>query len=100
MTMGSSAWKPWVLDEGDSVALLRHALDLGINFLDMADWSSLGGNEEVVGRSPAAPRWCLRPHLGASTMYTWQFGKMNDVAELNGCRGPWCLKKRPRVRPL
>ena len=51
MSMGSSAWKGWVLDEGDSVPILRRALDLGINFFDMADWYSLGRNEEVVGRN-------------------------------------------------
>src|SRR5262252_10358041 len=51
MSMGSSAWKGWVLDEDASVPLLRHALDCGFNFFDMADWYSLGRNEEVVGRN-------------------------------------------------
>jgi 1-deoxyxylulose-5-phosphate synthase len=51
MSMGSSAWKGWVLDEGDSIPILRHALDLGITFFDMADWYSTGRNEEVVGRN-------------------------------------------------
>src|SRR4029077_8803526 len=51
MSMGSSAWKAWVLDEADSVPILRHALDLGITFFDMADWYSSGRNEEVVGRN-------------------------------------------------
>src|SRR5438045_3168961 len=51
MSMGSSAWKSWVLDEPDSVPILRRALDLGINFFDMADWYSTGRNEQVVGRN-------------------------------------------------
>jgi aryl-alcohol dehydrogenase-like predicted oxidoreductase len=51
MSMGSSAWKGWVLDEPASAAILRHALDLGISFFDMADWYSTGRNEEVVGRN-------------------------------------------------
>src|SRR5476649_1315189 len=51
MAMGSSGWKPWVLDEGESIPILRHALDLGITFFDMADWYSTGRNEEVVGRN-------------------------------------------------
>jgi 1-deoxyxylulose-5-phosphate synthase len=51
MSMGSSAWKSWVLDEPASIPILKHALDLGINFFDMADWYSIGRNEEVVGRS-------------------------------------------------
>jgi aryl-alcohol dehydrogenase-like predicted oxidoreductase len=155
MSMGSSAWKSWVLDEAESVPLLRRALDLGITFFDMADWYSLGRNEEVVGRNllqmSARDRLVLatkvfypmsddpedrglsRKHiarsidrslarmgtdyvdlyvvhafdvntpveetmealhetvragkvryLGASTMYTWQFAKMNHIAVLNG----------------
>jgi 1-deoxyxylulose-5-phosphate synthase len=155
MSMGSSAWRGWVLDEPDSIPILRRALDLGINFFDMADWYSLGRNEEVVGRNllrmSARERLVLatkvyypmsddprdrglsRAHiatsidrslarlgtdyvdlyvvhafdadtpveetmealhatvragkvryLGASTMYTWQFAKMNQVAAMNG----------------
>jgi len=154
MALGSSAWKRWVLDERDSLPILRHALDLGITFFDMADWYSLGRNEEVVGRNllrmSARERLVLatkvyypmseepqdrglsRQHiaasidrslarigtdyidlyvihafdadtpveetmealhqtvragkvryLGASTMYAWQFAKMNHVAAMN-----------------
>src|ERR1700704_4940369 len=155
MSMGSSAWKGWVLDEGESIPILRGALDLGINFFDMADWYSAGRNEEVVGRNllkmstraqlvlatkvfyPMSDdpndRGLSRKHisasidrslarmgtdyidlylihafdadtpieetmealhdtvragkvryLGASTMYAWQFAKMNHVAAING----------------
>jgi len=155
MSMGSSAWKRWVLDESDSIPILRRALDLGINFFDMADWYSLGRNEEVVARNllkmaareqlvlatkvfypmsdDPRDRGLSREHiatsidrsltrmgtdyvdlyvihafdadtpvaetmqaldatvragkvryLGASTMYTWQFAKMNHVATTNG----------------
>ncbi len=49
MTLGSSAWKPWVLDEADARPILERALDLGINFFDMADWYSIGESERVVG---------------------------------------------------
>jgi aryl-alcohol dehydrogenase-like predicted oxidoreductase len=155
MSMGSSAWKGWVLDEEASVPILRRALDLGITFFDMADWYSAGRNEEVVGRNlvKMSPRERLvlatkvfypmsddpndrglsRKHiaasidrsltrmgtdyvdlyvihafdaatpveetmqalhdavrsgkvryLGASTMYAWQFAKMNHVAAMNG----------------
>jgi len=48
MSMGSSAWKSWVLDEPDSVPILRRALDLGITSRH-GDWYSTGRNEEVVG---------------------------------------------------
>jgi 1-deoxyxylulose-5-phosphate synthase len=155
MSMGSSDWKGWVLDEEASIPILTRALDLGITFFDMADWYSLGRNEEVVGRNllKMCPRERLvlatkvfypmsddpgdrglsrrhiaasidrslarmgtdyvdiyvihafdeaTPveetmealndlvragkvrHLGASTMYTWQFAKMNHAAALHG----------------
>jgi aryl-alcohol dehydrogenase-like predicted oxidoreductase len=155
MSLGSSAWKGWVLDEGDSIPILRRALELGINFFDMADWYSTGLNEKVVGRNllkitarenlvlatkvfyPMSDdpndRGLSRKHiaasidrslrrigtdyvdlyvvhafdpetpveetmqalndavragkvryLGASTMYAWQFAKMNHVAALHG----------------
>jgi aryl-alcohol dehydrogenase-like predicted oxidoreductase len=155
MSMGSSAWKGWVLDEPDSIPILQRALDLGITFFDMADWYSTGRNEEVVGRNllrmsvrerlvlatkvyyPMSDdpndRGLSRKHimaaidrslarmgtdyvdlyvvhafdtntpveetmevlhdtvragkvryLGASTMYAWQFAKMNHVAAMNG----------------
>jgi aryl-alcohol dehydrogenase-like predicted oxidoreductase len=155
MSMGSSAWKGWVLDEADSIPILRRALDLGITFFDMADWYSAGRNEEVVSRNllrmSARERLVLatkvyypmsddpndrglsRKHiasaidrsltrmgtdyvdlyvihafdadtpveetlealhdtvragkvryLGASTMYAWQFAKMNHAAAANG----------------
>jgi len=158
MSMGSSAWKGWVLDEGASIPILRRALDLGITFFDMADWYSAGRNEEVVGKNllkmSARERLVLatkvfypmsddpndrglsRKHiaasidrslarmgtdyvdlyvihafdadtpveetmealhntvragkvryLGASTMYAWQFAKMNHVAAVNGWTG-------------
>ncbi|HVN01499.1 MAG TPA: aldo/keto reductase [Caulobacteraceae bacterium] len=51
MSLGSSAWKGWVLDEAAAVPILRRALDLGITFFDMADWYSLGRGEEVVARN-------------------------------------------------
>src|ERR1700692_2497516 len=51
MSMGSSAWKGWVLDEDDSIPILRRPLDVGITFCDMADWYSSGRNEEVVGQN-------------------------------------------------
>jgi aryl-alcohol dehydrogenase-like predicted oxidoreductase len=155
MSMGNSAWKAWVLDEQASIPILRHTLDLGINFFDMADWYSAGRNEEVVGRNllrmtareqlvlatkvfypmsddpndrglsaqhiarsidrslsrlgtdyvdlyvihafdadtpveetmqalHRAVRAGKVRYLGASTMYAWQFAKMNHVAALNG----------------
>ena len=155
MSLGSSAWKRWVLDEPDAIPILRRALDLGINFFDMADWYSTGRNEQVVGQNllkmTGRERLVLATkvyypmsddpndrglsakhiaasidrsltrigseyldlyvihafdadtpieetmqalhdtvragkvrYLGASTMYAWQFAKMNHVAQMHG----------------
>ncbi len=155
MGVGSSKWKPWVLDEADAKPLLKRCLDLGITFFDMADWYSIGESERIVGSllTSMMPRDQLvfttkayyamsddpndqglsRKHLlsavdaslrrigtdyidifmvhafdpntpieetvetlhdivrsgkarylGASTMYAWQFAKMNHVARENG----------------
>jgi aryl-alcohol dehydrogenase (NADP+) len=51
MSYGTSQWRPWVLDEPASRDVIKHALDLGINFFDTADFYSLGVSEEVVGRA-------------------------------------------------
>ncbi len=42
---------PWALDEETSRPFIRHALELGINFFDIADVYSKGASEEVVGRA-------------------------------------------------
>lgn len=155
MGYGSPNWREWVLGREQSAPILKRALDLGINFFDMADFYSLGENERVVGTTllSLVPRDSLvlaskvyyamsdkpndrglsrkhilssidaslqrigtdyldlylvhafDPHtpmeetmealhdivragkvryIGASTMYTWQFAKMNAVAKCNG----------------
>lgn len=48
MTIGSSQWKPWVLDKADAEPLLKKCLDLGITFFDTANWYSIGESERVV----------------------------------------------------
>jgi len=47
MTYGTPQWRPWVLDEAASRPLVRHAVELGINFFDTADMYS-GGESEVL----------------------------------------------------
>jgi len=50
MNMGTPDWKPWIFDEKKSEPIVRHALDKGVNFIDLADFYSAGVGEEVVGR--------------------------------------------------
>ena len=51
MTYGTSAWRPWVLDEADSRPFYKRAIERGINFFDTADMYSRGVSEEVTGRA-------------------------------------------------
>ncbi|MGB0941577.1 MAG: aldo/keto reductase [Marinomonas sp.] len=48
MNMGSKDWKPWIFDEKESEPIIHHALDNGVNFIDLADFYSIGAGEEVV----------------------------------------------------
>ncbi len=48
MNMGSKNWKPWIFEESESEPIIGHALDNGVNFIDLADFYSAGEGEEVV----------------------------------------------------
>jgi aryl-alcohol dehydrogenase (NADP+) len=50
MTYGTPQWRPWVLDEATSRPLVRHAVELGINFFDTADMYSAGESEVLTGK--------------------------------------------------
>ena len=41
----------WVLNEEESRPVIKHALELGINFFDTANVYSLGVSEEILGRA-------------------------------------------------
>lgn len=41
----------WTLDETETEAVVKHALDLGINFFDTANSYSVGTSEEYLGRA-------------------------------------------------
>ena len=41
----------WWLDEQSSAAVINHALELGINFIDTADMYGKGQSEEYIGRT-------------------------------------------------
>ena len=155
MTYGSSAWRPWVLDEAAAAPIVRAAVEAGITFFDTADIYSDGASEVVTGRllrpliardelvlatklfNPMTPgpngRGLSRKHvlsaidaslarleldyvdlyqihrfdpltpveetmealhdvvqsgkaryIGASSMFAWQFAKMQNAAERNG----------------
>ena len=41
----------WTLDEAESEKVIKHALDLGINFFDTANCYSGGTSEEYLGKA-------------------------------------------------
>src|SRR5689334_12611865 len=41
----------WVLNEENSRSIIKHALELGINFFDTANVYSIGTSEEILGRA-------------------------------------------------
>jgi aryl-alcohol dehydrogenase (NADP+) len=51
MTYGSTKWRPWVLDEAQSLPFFKRALEAGINFFDTADVYSQGESERVTGKA-------------------------------------------------
>ena len=50
MTYGTSQWRPWVMEEEASRPVVKHAVDLGINFFDTADMYSAGQSEVLTGK--------------------------------------------------
>jgi len=50
MTYGTPRWRPWVLAEEAARPVVRHAVELGINFFDTADLYSGGESEVLTGR--------------------------------------------------
>jgi aryl-alcohol dehydrogenase-like predicted oxidoreductase len=46
----------WWADEETSIAVINHALDLGINYIDTADMYDRGRSEEFVGKALKAKR--------------------------------------------
>lgn len=48
----SSRWiHKWVLNEENSLPIIKKALELGINFFDTANVYSIGASEEILGRA-------------------------------------------------
>ena len=51
MSYGTPDWFEWVLNEEESLPLLHHAYQMGINTWDTADVYSMGKSEELVGKA-------------------------------------------------
>jgi len=51
MSIGTSDWRDWVLDEEAGIELVERAIDLGINFFDTANMYSDGESERVLSEA-------------------------------------------------
>ncbi|KAH8550893.1 NADP-dependent oxidoreductase domain-containing protein [Umbelopsis sp. PMI_123] len=51
MSFGDTRWGPFVIDEKESLPLIKKAYDAGINFFDTADVYSHGVSELILGKA-------------------------------------------------
>ena len=51
MGFGDRSWRGWVLDDAASRAVVKRALDDGINLFDTCDFYSAGESERILGRA-------------------------------------------------
>ncbi len=51
-TFGENERQAWGIDEGPSISIINHALELGINFIDTSNWyGNRGRSEEIIGKA-------------------------------------------------
>ncbi|CAM0135667.1 unnamed protein product [Umbelopsis sp. WA50703] len=51
MSYGDKRWAPWVVEEEESLPLIKQAFDAGINFFDTANVYSNGVSEKILGKA-------------------------------------------------
>lgn len=68
----------WTLDPDASEAIIKHALDLGINFFDTANCYSAGTSEEYLGR--AIRRGAARDKVVLASKVYFNEGKLSKTA--------------------
>ena len=80
MGFGDTNWiHKWVLNENDSRAVVKHAIDQGVNFFDTANIYSFGASEEILGR--ALRDYAKRDEVVVATKV---FMKMKDGQNTGG----------------
>jgi aryl-alcohol dehydrogenase-like predicted oxidoreductase len=89
MTYGTPQWREWILDEEASRPLVRHAVELGINFFDTADMYSGGQSEVLTGKF--VREFCRREEAVIAT-------KVFHPVDLN-FKGGSAAAARPRKLP-
>ena len=75
----------WTLDESDSEHMIKHALELGINFFDTANVYSAGTSEEYLGR--ALKRLTARDKVVIASKVYFNEGRLSRAAILREIDG-------------
>ena len=80
MSFGDTASQmhAWTLDPEQSEKIIRHALDLGINFFDTANCYSAGTSEEYLGR--AIKKNVARDKVVLASKVYFNDGKLSKAA--------------------
>jgi aryl-alcohol dehydrogenase-like predicted oxidoreductase len=88
LCLGAMMFGAWGnTDHDDSIRIIHHALDAGINFIDTADVYSRGESEEIVGKALANGR---RDDVVLATKV---HGKMGDDPNEYGNSRRWIVKE-------
>ena len=70
----------WTLDERETEKIVKHALDLGINFFDTANCYSLGTSEEYLGK--ALKKYVRREDVVIASKVYFNEGRLSKKAIL------------------
>ena len=88
LCLGAMMFGAWGnTDHDDSVRIIHHALDAGINFIDTADVYSSGESEEIVGKALAGGR---RDNVVLATKF---HGSMGDDPNQAGNSRRWVFQE-------
>jgi aryl-alcohol dehydrogenase-like predicted oxidoreductase len=88
LCLGAMMFGAWGnTDHEDSIRIIHHALDAGINFIDTADVYSRGESEEIVGKALAGGR------RDAVVLASKVHGKMGEDPNEFGNTRRWIVKE-------
>jgi len=87
LALGTMMFGPWGNEDvDDSIRIIHHALDSGINFVDTADIYSAGGSEEIVGKA-------LQGRRDDIVLATKFFVPMSDKPNEGGGSRKWIMRE-------
>src|SRR5260370_40175413 len=88
LCLGAMMFGAWgERDHGESVRIIRRALDAGVNFIDTADVYSAGESEEIVGKALGGGR---REDVVLATKF---HGSMGDDPNQGGNSRRWVMRE-------